>query len=162
MSNLGLEIALRAAAIDFRRAAVGDRYVLSMLRELRGVLGGETSGHILCLDKTTTGDGLVSALQVLAVMKHTGRSLAELASGMRKFPQVLLNIQVAKRFDPASVPAVQAAVAGIEQRLGGECRVVLRASGTEPVIRVMVEGRDEAETRAAATELADLIRNIAG
>ena len=161
MSNLGLEIALRAAGIEFRRAAVGDRYVLSMLRELHGMLGGETSGHILCLDKTTTGDGLVSALQVLAVMKHSGRSLAELASGMRKFPQVLLNVQVSRRFDPASVPAVQAAVQRIEQRLDGECRVVLRPSGTEPVIRVMVEGRDEAETRTAATELADIIRNIA-
>src|SRR5215472_5657867 len=91
MSNLGLEVALRASGIDFRRAAVGDRYVLAMLRELQGVLGGETSGHILCLDKTTTGDGLVVALQVLAVMKQTGRSLAELASGMQKFPQVLLN-----------------------------------------------------------------------
>src|SRR5579863_7986126 len=161
MSNLGLEIALRAAGIEFRRAAVGDRYVLSMLRELHGMLGGETSGHILCLDKTTTGDGLVSALQVLAVIKHSGRSLAELASGMRKFPQVLLNVQVTRRFDPASVPAVQEAVQRIEQRLDGECRVVLRASGTEPVLRVMVEGRDEAETRTAATELADIIRNIA-
>ena len=161
MSNLGLEIALRAAGIEFRRAAVGDRYVRSMLRELHGMLGGETSGHILCLDKTTTGDGLVSALQVLAVIKHSGRSLAELASGMRKFPQVLLNVQVTRRFDPASVPAVQEAVQRIEQRLDGECRVVLRPSGTEPVIRVMVEGRDEAETRTAATELADIIRNIA-
>ena len=115
-----------------------------MLRETQGVLGGETSGHILCLDKTTTGDGLVSALQVLAVMKQTGRPLAELASGMQKFPQVLLNVKVAERFDPAAVPAVQEAMARIEARLGGDGRVVLRASGTEPVIRVMVEGRDEA------------------
>src|SRR5580693_6874748 len=110
MSNLGLEVALRAASIEFRRAAVGDRYVLSMLRETRGILGGESSGHILCLTKTTTGDGLVSALQVLAVIKSTGRSLAELTSGMRKYPQVLLNVQVAKRFDPSNVPAVQEAV----------------------------------------------------
>src|SRR5580698_2696566 len=117
MSNLGLELALRAAGIDFRRAAVGDRYVLAMLRETHGSLGGESSGHILCLDKTTTGDGLVSALQVLAVMKQTGRSLAELTSGMRKYPQVLLNVQVAKRFDPSDVPAVQEAVKRIEQRL---------------------------------------------
>ena len=160
MSNLGLEIGLRALGIDFRRAAVGDRYVLSQLRESQGMLGGETSGHILCLDKTTTGDGLVVALQVLAVMKQTGRSLAELASGMRKFPQVLLNVQVAKRFDPAAVPQVQAAVQRIQQRLG-ECRVVLRPSGTEPVIRVMVEGRDEAAIRAAATELAEIIKGIA-
>ena len=161
MSNLGLEVALRAASIEFKRAAVGDRYVLSMLRETRGILGGESSGHILCLTKTTTGDGLVSALQVLAVIKSTGRSLAELTSGMRKYPQVLLNVQVAKRFDPSSVPAVQEAVKRIEQRLGGECRVVLRPSGTEPVIRVMVEGRDEAQTRAAASELAEIIKRLA-
>jgi phosphoglucosamine mutase len=162
MSNLGLEVALRAAGIEFRRAAVGDRHVLSMLRETRGVLGGETSGHILCLDKTTTGDGLVSALQVLAVMKQSGRSLAELTAGMRKFPQVLLNVQIGKRFDPAGVPAVQQAVQRIERRFAGEARVVLRPSGTEPVIRVMVEGRDEAETRAAATELAAVVKAAAG
>jgi phosphoglucosamine mutase len=162
MSNLGLELALRAADIEFRRAPVGDRYVLSLLRETHGNLGGETSGHILCLDKTTTGDGLVSALQVLAVMKQTGRSLAELTSGMRRFPQVLLNVQVPRRFEPAAVPAVQDAVGRIQQRLGGECRVVLRPSGTEPVIRVMVEGRDEAETRAAATELAAVVKGAAG
>jgi phosphoglucosamine mutase len=162
MSNLGLEVALRAADIPFRRAPVGDRYVLSLLRETRGNLGGETSGHILCLDKTTTGDGLVSALQVLAVMKQTGRSLAELTSGMRKFPQVLLNVQVPTRFDPAGVPEVLEAVQRIERRLGGECRVVLRPSGTEPVIRVMVEGRDEVQTRAAATELAAVVKEASG
>src|SRR5262249_27121774 len=105
MSNFGLELALRRASVEFRRAQVGDRYVLSMLRDLGGILGGETSGHILCLDKTTTGDGLVSALQVLAVMKQSGRELAELTSGMRKFPQILLNVKVAQRFDPPPVPA---------------------------------------------------------
>jgi len=162
MSNFGLEVALKRAGIEFRRAKVGDRYVLSMLREHGGVLGGESSGHILCLDKTTTGDGLVSALQVLAVMKQTGRSLAELAAGMQKFPQVLLNVKVAKRFNPNDVPAVQAAVSRIESRLAGEGRVVLRASGTEPVIRVMVEGRDEALTRSLTTELADVVRAAAG
>ena len=161
MSNLGLELALRSAGIEFRRAAVGDRYVLSMLRDTQGVLGGETSGHILCLDKTTTGDGLVVALQVLAVMKQTARSLAELTSAMRKFPQILLNVKVASRFDPNDVPLIQQAVARIEQQLGSEGRVVLRASGTEPVIRVMVEGREEAETRAAATELAEIVRRAA-
>jgi phosphoglucosamine mutase len=160
MSNLGLELALKSAGADFRRAAVGDRYVMSMLRESGGMLGGETSGHILCLDKTTTGDGLVSALQVLAVMKRTGRSLAELASGMRKYPQVLFNVSVGRRFDPSGVPAVQEAVRRIETRLDGECRVVLRPSGTEPVIRVMVEGRDEQQTRDAATELAEVIKGI--
>src|SRR5579864_8123410 len=162
MSNLGLEVALRAAGIEFRRAAVGDRYVLSMLRETRGNLGGETSGHILCLDKTTTGDGLVSALQVLSVIKQTGRTLAELTSPVRRYPQVLLNVQVAERFDPSTVAEVQEAVKRIEQRLGGDGRVVLRPSGTEPVIRVMVEGRDEGATRAAATELADIVKAAAG
>ena len=161
MSNLGLEVALRESRIDFQRAAVGDRYVLGMLRDTGGILGGETSGHILCLDKTTTGDGLVSALQVLAVMKRTGLSLAELASGMLKFPQVLLNVKVAKRFDPAKVPAVQEAVRGIEKRMAGDGRVVLRASGTEPVIRVMVEGRNEEATRSAATELAEVVKAAA-
>ena len=162
MSNLGLEVALRESGIEFQRAAVGDRYVLTLLRETGGMLGGETSGHIICLDKTTTGDGIVSALQVLAVMKQTGRSLAELASGMRKFPQVLLNVKVAARFDPAQVPAVREAVQRIEKRMNGEGRVVLRPSGTEPVIRVMVEGRDEGATRAAATELAEVVRSAAG
>ena len=160
MSNLGLEVALRELGVEFRRAPVGDRYVLSMLRDTGGVLGGETSGHILCLDKTTTGDGLVSALQVLAVMRQSGRSLAELTAPMRKFPQVLLNVQVAKRFDPAGVPAVCEAVQRVEQRMGGQGRVVLRASGTEAVIRVMVEGRDEGQTRAAAAELAEVVRGV--
>ena len=161
MSNLGLEVALRESGIGFQRAPVGDRYVLAQLRETGGTLGGETSGHILCLDKTTTGDGLVSALQVLTIMKRSGLSLAELASGMRKFPQVLLNVKVAKRFDPAGVPAVQSAVTRIEKRMAGDGRVVLRASGTELVIRVMVEGRNEVDTRAAATELADVVRAVA-
>jgi phosphoglucosamine mutase len=161
MTNIGLELALKRAGIPFMRAQVGDRYVLSMLREHGGILGGETSGHILCLDKTTTGDGLVSALQVLAIMKQTGRSLAELAAGMQKFPQVLLNVKVAKRFDPKGVPAVQKAVSSIEGRLAGEGRVVLRASGTEPVIRVMVEGRDETLTKSLAGELADVVKAAA-
>jgi phosphoglucosamine mutase len=161
MSNFGLEVGLRASGIEFRRAAVGDRYVLAMLREASGMLGGETSGHILCLDKTTTGDGIVCALQVLAVMQQSGRPLAELASGMQKYPQVLLNVKVAKRFDPAGVPAVQEAMARIERTMAGEGRVVLRPSGTEPVIRVMVEGRDEGATRAAATELAEVVKAAA-
>ena len=161
MSNLGLEIALRESGVDFMRAPVGDRYVLAMLRDANGTLGGETSGHILCLDKTTTGDGLVSGLQVLSVMKRTGRSLAELSSGMKKFPQVLLNVKVAKRFDPSTVPSVQEAVQKIEKRMGGDGRVVLRASGTEPVIRVMVEGKGESATKAAATELAEVVKAAA-
>jgi phosphoglucosamine mutase len=161
MSNLGLEIALRNLGIEFRRAAVGDRYVLAMLKETGGMLGGEASGHILTLDRTTTGDALVSALQVLAVMQQSGRSLAELVADVPRFPQVLLNVRVAKRFDPSEVPAVREAVRRIEARLNGEGRVVLRPSGTEPVIRVMVEGRDESSTRACANELAEAVRAAA-
>jgi len=158
MSNLGLELALRAEGIPFMRAAVGDRYVHAMLREHGGVLGGETSGHLLCLDRTTTGDGLVSALQVLAVMKRTGRTLAELATGYRQFPQVMVNVKVAERVDPAQSQQIQDAVRRVERALGDSGRVVLRASGTEPLIRVMVEGRDEAIVKKYAEELAETVR----
>lgn len=158
MSNFGLELALRRLGIRFERAPVGDRHVLARLRETGGTLGGETSGHILTLDRTTTGDGLVTALQVLSIMRQTGRSLAELAAGMSKLPQVLLNVEVAQRFDPHSVPAIAATVRRIEASLAGEGRIVLRASGTEPVIRVMVEGHDEAEVRHCADELAQVVR----
>jgi phosphoglucosamine mutase len=157
MSNLGLEVALREQGIGFRRAQVGDRYVLAALREEGGELGGETSGHILTLDKTTTGDAIVAALQVLAVMRRSGRTLAELAAPMAKFPQVMINVRVARRSDPLQNPAIAAAVAAVEQRLGGEGRVVLRASGTEPVIRVMVECREAADAKSCATELAEAV-----
>jgi phosphoglucosamine mutase len=158
MSNFGLELALRRLGIDFIRAPVGDRHVLAKLLESGGMLGGETSGHILSLDRTTTGDGLITALQILSIMKSTRRSLAELAAGMEKLPQVLLNVEVERRFDPSTVPAILAAQQRIEQCLGGEGRVVLRASGTEPVIRVMVEGREESEVRGCADELAQAVR----
>ena len=160
MSNLGLELALRRRGIDFERAAVGDRYVLARLKETGGILGGETSGHILCLDQTTTGDGLISALQVLAVMRQKNQSLAELAAGMEKLPQVLLNVRVDERYDPLQVPEVAAALARVEGRLGTEGRVVLRASGTEPVIRVMVETLDAAVARTAAEEIAVVVRSV--
>jgi phosphoglucosamine mutase len=132
--------------------------VLARLIESGGVLVGETSGHILSLDRATTGDGLLTALQILSIMKTTRRPLAELAAGMDKLPQVLLAVQVEHRFDPASIPSIVAAQKRIERHLAGEGRVVLRASGTEPVIRVMVEGRDEAEVRACADELAQVVR----
>jgi len=162
MSNLGLEHALAEIGIPFRRAAVGDRYVLELLRETGGVLGGEASGHLLCLDKTTTGDGLVSALQVIAVMRRTGAKLAELASHVSRYPQVLLNVKIARRVDLATLPAIGAAVAAAEGRLKGSGRVVLRPSGTEPLIRVMVEGRDEAIVRAEAEGLAAVVKATAG
>ena len=157
MSNLGLEIALTDRGIGFRRAQVGDRYVLQMLRDEGGVIGGETSGHLLCLDKTTTGDGLIAALQVLAVMKQTGKSLAELAAGMQRFPQKLVNVRVRQRFDAGAHPEVAAAIVDVERALSGRGRVVLRASGTEPVIRVMVEGEDAAAVAAHAAALAAVV-----
>jgi phosphoglucosamine mutase len=158
MSNLGLEQALRAEGIDFVRAAVGDRYVLDMLRKHGGVLGGESSGHLLCLDRTTTGDGLVSALQVLAAMKRTGRRLAELTVGMSQFPQVMVNVRIRERIDPRESAPIQSAVRRVEDALGSTGRVVLRASGTEPLIRVMVEGEDETLVTRYANELADTVR----
>ncbi len=161
MSNLGLEHALAARHIEFRRAQVGDRHVLALLNETGGTLGGETSGHILCLDKTTTGDGLVSALQVLAVMKSTGAGLAELAAPMRKYPQVLLNVRVATRFDPMAEPSVVAAAAALERQFDGRGRIVLRASGTEPVIRVMVEGADAGMVKRGARDIAAVVERAA-
>jgi phosphoglucosamine mutase len=158
MSNLGLELALRGLGIAFERTAVGDRHVLARLKETGGVLGGETSGHILCLDCTTTGDGLISALQVLAIMRRTGRSLAELSAGVHRLPQVLLNVSVARRFDPNSVGTVRDSVAKVQALLGSNSRVVLRASGTEALIRVMVEGADEAQVRAGAEQIAAAVR----
>jgi len=154
MTNLGLEQALAREGVPLDRARVGDRYVLEMLKELGGVLGGETSGHLLCLDRTTTGDALISALQVLQIMKETGRSLAELAAPMPKYPQVLENVRVATRIDPTKSPQIQEAVAKAEGRLGKSGRIVLRPSGTEPVIRVMVEGSDDKLVREIAKELA--------
>jgi phosphoglucosamine mutase len=158
MSNLGLEHALAERGIEFMRAQVGDRNVLAMLNEAGGTLGGETSGHILCLDKTTTGDGLISALQVLAVMKQTGKGLAELAAPMRKYPQVLLNVQVNHRFDPMSSPQVAQVVKEVEHRFGGRGRIVLRASGTEAVIRVMVEGSDAGLVKMGAKDIAAAVQ----
>ncbi len=161
MSNLGLEHALAELGIEFLRAQVGDRHVLAMLNEVGGTLGGETSGHILCLDKTTTGDGLISALQVLKVMKQTGAGLAELSAGMRKYPHVLLNVRVAKRFDPLSEPSVVQMATEVERRFNGRGRIVLRASGTEPVIRVMVEGHDAGLVKKGARDIAAVVEAAA-
>ncbi len=161
MSNLGLEHALQAQDIEFRRASVGDRYVLEALRQHGGILGGETSGHMLVLDKTTTGDGLICALQVLAVMQETGKPLSELAAGMPKYPQTMVNVRTAGRMDPNQSAAVKDAVALAESELADRGRVVLRASGTEPVIRVMVEGEDEQQVLALANRLASVVAEAA-
>ncbi len=160
MSNLGLEIALHEHGIEFLRANVGDRYVLEMLREHDGILGGETSGHLICLDKTTTGDGLISALQILTEIRESGATLADLVAGMPVYPQTMVNVPVAGQpnLDSASL---KAAVADAEHQLGERGRVVLRASGTEPVIRVMVEGDDAAEVESLANLLADAVSSAA-
>lgn len=161
MSNLGLEHALKAKNIEFRRVNVGDRYVLEALKEFGGILGGETSGHMIVLDKTTTGDGLICALQVLAIMKETGKSLSELAAGMHKYPQTMVNVRTERRVDPAASAEIQAAVATAEEELADTGRVVLRASGTEPVIRVMVEGEDHDQVVAIANRLAGVVADSA-
>jgi len=162
MSNLGLEHALVEASIEFRRASVGDRYVLETLRETGGIIGGETSGHMIVLDQTTTGDGLVCALQVLAVMKQTGKTLSELAAGMPRYPQTMVNVRTEKRFDPDSSQEIRDAVLAAEGELADTGRVVLRASGTEPVIRVMVEGRDRDQVVMLAERLAAVVAAAAG
>ena len=157
MSNLGLEHALKANDIEFRRARVGDRYVLETLRETGGIIGGETSGHMIVLDQTTTGDGLICALQVLAIMMQTGKPLSELAAGMPKYPQTMLNVRTNKRLDPDKSRAIRDAVSEVEDELAETGRVVLRASGTEPVIRVMVEGEDKELVYTLARRLAAVV-----
>jgi len=154
MSNLGLEQAIRTLGLGFERAKVGDRYILERLREGNWTLGGESSGHIICLDLTTTGDGIISALQVLEAMVSGGMGLHELKSGMRKFPQCLVNVRMEKKIDVGALPAVQSAVRAAETRLAGNGRVLLRPSGTEPVVRVMVEGQDGGLVQSLAEELA--------
>ena len=157
MSNLGLEHALQSLDIPFTRARVGDRYVLEQLQQTGSVIGGESSGHIICLDRTSTGDGIVSALQVLAAMQRAGCTLHELKAGMTKYPQLMINVPVSSRVDLDSKPAVQEAVTSAEKRLAGRGRVLLRPSGTEPVVRVMVEGEDARQVEEEAGQLASVV-----
>jgi len=161
MSNLGLEKALEAENIEFTRAKVGDRYILEALRETGGTVGGETSGHMIVLDKATTGDGLVCALQILAIMKKSGKRLSELAAGMPKYPQTMVNVRTDSRLDLDSSGEIQAAVALAEGELANTGRVVLRASGTEAVIRVMVEGEDHDQVVSIANRLAGVVAEAA-
>lgn len=159
MSNFGLEKAVKGLGLGFVRANVGDRYVLAALEEKGWVLGGEASGHIVCLDRATTGDAIVAALQVLAAMVGSGKSLADLRAGMSKYPQVLINVRLAQKIDLKAHDGIRKAVAAAEARLADQGRVLLRASGTEPVIRVMVEGSDAALVQQLAEELAEVVRN---
>lgn len=154
MSNLGMEIAVREMGLEFVRAKVGDRHVMAEMEGRGWTLGGEASGHIVCLDKTTTGDAIIAALQVLTAMVRTGTPLHELRKGMQKYPQHLVNVRVGKRSDPMAHPRVLEAVKAAEARLADRGRVLLRASGTEPLIRVMVEGAEKSVVEGLAKELA--------
>ncbi len=154
MTNIGMELALKEQGIPFERAKVGDRYVIELMKMKGWKLGGESSGHIICLDRTTTGDGIVSALQVIAAMKESGRTLHELKSGMRKYPQSMINVRMSKKIDLSNNEVVNEAVSKAEAQLSGKGRVLLRPSGTEPVVRVMVEGRDPVEVDMLAKQIA--------
>lgn len=161
MTNLGTEHALGRIHIPFVRAKVGDRYVLECLQANGWTLGGETSGHILCLDKHTTGDGIVSALQVLRALRETGETLEAFTADLETYPQVMINVPVARGFKLDSVPEIGASVTEAERALNGGGRIVLRASGTEPLIRVMVEGRDAALVRQTAEAIASAVKSAA-
>ncbi len=157
MSNLGLEQAIRVLDLDFLRTKVGDRYIYEAMAAQNLVLGGETSGHILCLELTTTGDGIISALQVLEVMHNTGRKLHELKQGMQKLPQVLVNVRLPQPMDVVGIDSVQTAVRDAETALGKHGRVLLRPSGTEPVVRVMVEGEQATHIEELAQQIANAV-----
>jgi phosphoglucosamine mutase len=157
MSNIGLEIALRESGIDMVRCAVGDKYVMEEMLARGVALGGEQSGHIIFSDYLFTGDGLCTALNVLHTMAASGRSLADLADDLVSYPQVLLNVRVREKVDLKSVPAVAQAIARVEARVSDHGRLLVRYSGTEPLLRVMLEGRDEDEIRAWAQEIVDVV-----
>jgi len=157
MSNMGLEVAMRRAGGQVVRTAVGDRYVVEEMRRHGYRVGGEQSGHMIFLDHNTTGDGMISALQVLAILQRSGKSLSELAQVMTALPQVLLNVRIKKRQDLAEVPEVCRVVSGIEDALGSNGRVLIRYSGTEPLLRVMLEGQEQTQIETLANEIADSI-----
>jgi len=157
MSNLGLELAIKELGLEFERTQVGDRYVMECLRDRGWSLGGENSGHIICLDRTTTGDGIVSALQVMAYLADSGVTLVEALAEMTMMPQILINVPLPVKTNPIGEPKVQQAVEAVEKQLDGRGRVLLRASGTEPLIRVMVEGEEEKKVTAYAQQIADAV-----
>ena len=161
MTNLGLEHAFQKKSIPFMRAAVGDRYVLELLQQHGGIIGGESSGHMLCLDRTTTGDGIVSVLQVLYEVVESGKTLAELTAEVQRYPQKMINVRL-RDCKVKSTAIIESAVVDVEQRLGERGRVLLRPSGTEPLVRVMVEGQDAGEVNALTEELAEVVRREVG
>jgi phosphoglucosamine mutase len=161
MTNLAVENGLRKLDIPFARSNVGDRYVLELLQKEGWQLGGEGSGHILCIDKHTTGDGIISALQVLYAMRDCAKTLPELAQGVTLYPQQLINVKVPKGFDSSANPSIKAAQADAERDLDDSGRVLLRPSGTEPLLRVMVEGESKQKVKHWAEKIADVVRNAA-
>ena len=161
MTNLAFEKAMAGLGVPFARARVGDRYVLELLREKNWLLGGENSGHIICLDKQTTGDGIVSALQVLTAVRESGKTLAELTADLVMYPQVLLNVKVPKGFDWKKHQSIADAQSRAERSLNGRGRVLLRPSGTEPVLRVMVEGEPRDAIESAAKSIAEVVKRAA-
>ena len=161
MTNLALEQALQEHQIPFARAKVGDRYVLEMLLEKNWKLGGENSGHILTLDKHTSGDAIIAALQVLQALKLSGKTLLQMGEQLKLYPQVLINVTTKQKVD-LQTDAIQAAVKQAEAELKDTGRVLLRASGTEPKIRVMVEGKDGAQVQNLAERIADIVRKVTG
>ena len=162
MSNLGLELALTELGLQLERARVGDRYVRELMESQQWQLGGESSGHIICSDVTTTGDGIVASLQVLRALAHADMPLSHLAKGMKHMPQTMLNVRLREKCDVGDYPAIAQAVAETEAELGSEGRVLLRPSGTEPVVRVMVEGRDPEHVATLCSRLAGTVERCIG
>lgn len=160
MSNFGFELGLKELGVPFGRAKVGDRYVIEMMRDKGWSLGGENSGHIVCSNVTTTGDGIISALQVLLAITTLGVPLHKAKKGMQKLPQTMINVHMAKRIDVNGDPTIQNAVAQVEAKLAGTGRVLLRPSGTEPVVRVMVEGQNKNQVKELAQELASVVETV--
>ena len=161
MSNLGLEKAITSMGINFHRADVGDRYVMEKMRQTGGLLGGESSGHIIVRDRIATGDGTIAALQVLYAVIASGKTLHELKQVMSKYPQNMINVRIKDKIDLANNKEIQAAVKAAEAEMGDTGRVLLRASGTEPLIRVMVEAEDESETKKHSQQIADVVEKVA-
>jgi phosphoglucosamine mutase len=162
MSNLGFEHALGRLDIPFARAKVGDRYVLELMREKGWLLGGENSGHIICLDKHSTGDGIIAALQVLAALQTAGESLAQACADLTMYPQKLINVRLPLGFDWKADPGIREAAIQAEQSLNGSGRVLLRPSGTEPLLRVMVEGKVADDVLRHAEMIAAAARSATG
>jgi phosphoglucosamine mutase len=162
MSNLGLEIAMQKAGGRLVRASVGDRYVMEKMLEGGYNLGGEQSGHVIFLDHNTTGDGLISALQVLTIMKQTGKPLSDLAACMKTYPQTLVNVKVKERRELLSIPEIAQRIAEVEKKLGSSGRLLVRYSGTEPKVRVMIEGEDERGIKTLAEDIAGIIKEKLG